>query len=110
MPIAAFYGPPVLVDGYGNIGMAVVLLLVLFANIDRCGPFATGCMLFAIYVTKQQLFLPLAVAWGVVALAAWARERDVRPLVGLSIATALVVASKIAVPFEAGFAPQPGFH
>ena len=110
MPIAAIYAPPVLTDGYGSAGMAVVLLLVLFANVDRCGPFATGCMLFAIYLTKQQLFLPLAMAWGIVALAASVRERDVRALAGLGIATALVVASKFAVPFEAGFALQPAFN
>src|SRR5262249_9862255 len=77
MPIASIYATPILTDDYGNVGMAVVLLLVLFANTDRCGPFAAGCMLFAIYLTKQQLFLPLAVAWGVVGLAAWARERNV---------------------------------
>src|SRR5262249_38063540 len=69
-----------------------------------------GCMLFAIYLTKQQLFLPLAVAWVIVALVAWARERDVRALAGLGIAAALVVASKVAVPFEAGFALQPAFN
>src|SRR5262249_23978532 len=102
--------PPVLTDGPSDAGMGVVLLLVLFANIDRCGPFATGCMLFAIYVTKQQLFLPLAVAWGIVGLVAWARERDVRTLVGLGIATGLVVASKLAVPFEAGYALRPAFN
>jgi hypothetical protein len=110
MPIAAIYAAPVLTDGYGSQGMAVVLLLVLFANIDRCGPFAAGCMLFAIYLTKQQVFLPLALAWGVVGLAAWARERNVRTLGGLALATALVVVSKSAVPFEAGFALRPAFN
>ena len=110
MPIAAISAPPVLIDGWGSTGMAVVLVLVLFANIDRCGPFATGCMLFAIYLTKQQLFLPLAIAWGIVALAASVRERDVRALAGLGIATALVVASKFAVPFEAGFALRAGIQ
>jgi len=109
-PIAAFYGTPVLTGDYGSVGMAVVLLLVLFANIDRCGPFAAGCMLFAIYLTKQQVFLPLAVAWGVVGLVAWARERNVRALGSLGVATALVVVSKIAVPFETGFALRPAFN
>ena len=114
MPIATIYAPPVLTDDYGNAGMAVdmvvVLLLVLLANIDRCGPFAAGCMLFAIYLAKQQVFLPLAIAWGIVALAACIRERDMRALASLGIASALVVASKIAVPFAAGFALQPAFN
>jgi hypothetical protein len=110
MPIAAIYGAPALTDDCGNLGMAVVLVLVLFSNIDRCGPFAAGCMLFAIYLTKQQVFLPLAVTWGVVGLAAWARERNVRALGSLGVATALVVVSKIAVPFETGFALRAAFN
>ena len=110
MPIASIYRTPVLIDDYSNVGMAVLLLLVLFANIDRCGPFAAGCMLFAIYLTKQQLFLPLAVAWGAVGLADWARERNVGALGGLGVATALVVVAKIAAPFEAGFALRPAFN
>ena len=110
MPIAAIYAAPVLTDDYGNLGMAVVLLLVLLANIDWCGPLAAGCMLFAIYLTKQQVFLPLAVAWGVVGLFAWVRERNVRALGGLGVATALVVIFKITVPFEAGYALQPALN
>ena len=110
MPIAATYSPPVLIHEYGSAGMGVVLLLVLLANVDRSGPFAIGCMLFAIYLTKQQLFLPLAVAWLAVAIEAWARERNARAFCGLGVATVLVVASKIIVPFEAAFALKVGFN
>jgi hypothetical protein len=112
VPIATIYSTPVLTDVQEMVdaGMGIVLLLVLFANIDRCGPFATGCMLFAIYITKQQLFLPLAAAWGIVGLVAWARERDIRTLVGLGIATGLVGGFKFAVPFAAGYALQPAFN
>lgn len=110
MPMAATYSPPVLPGVYASASAGVVLLLVLFANMERCHPLTAGLSLFAIYLTKQQLFLPLAIAWAVVAVVAFARKRELRTVVGLGIGTSIVIASKIITPFETGFALKAVFN
>ncbi|MFN0111795.1 MAG: hypothetical protein ACKVZH_23300 [Blastocatellia bacterium] len=110
MPMLKTFTTPVLTDVYGTGGLAVVLVIALLANLDRSNPIFIGCSVFAIYLAKQQVLLPLAVALAAVSLTALVRKRQISILIGLSIGIALVLVSKLVTPFEAGYMLRPSFN
>lgn len=106
-----FAGMPVATRYVGFIGqelqyaapLAIVLFLVLVANLERAGSLLLATGLFGIFLAKSSVFAPIAAGWAAFATYHLLRHRDYRYFVAGVIALGLCL---IALPYvmEAGMA------
>lgn len=103
MPVAAGYVGFVGQDLQYAAPLAIVLFLVLVANLERAGSLILACGLFGIFLAKSSVFAPIAAAWGAFATYHVLRYRNHRYFLAGFIALGLCL---IARPYvmESGIA------
>jgi hypothetical protein len=110
VPITFIQTPSLGEEVLGGATLAVVMVLALLANIDRCGALTCGVSLFAIYVAKQQVLLPVIVAWATYGVLELFLRRRLSPIGGVLLGAGLIALAKVVTPSQVGYDVQPGFN